>query len=77
MTILHDQNREQMRQPVTPIQNHNHSVRKEALTPAMCKEAGMSCCVQPTYTSHATHVFVVEWFNICTGILCQFVEGLS
>ncbi len=66
-----------MRQPSKPIQNHNLSVDKEAVTSVMCSEACMSCGVQPTYTSHATHVFVVEWFNLCTGIFCQFVEGLS
>ena len=37
----------------------------------------MSCRVQHTYTSHATHVPVVEWVNFCTGIFGQFVEGLS
>ena len=49
----------------------------KALTSAVCNEVWMSCHVQPTYTSHATHVLVVEWCNLGTGVLCQFVEGLS
>ncbi len=77
MTVLHDQDREEMRQLFIPTQKYNQRVHKEALTSAMCDEACMSCHVQPTYTSHATHVFVVEWCNLCTGIFCQFVEGLS
>ena len=77
MTILHNLDREEMKQPFTPTQSHNHRLQEEGPTVPTCNEVWMSCCIQPTYTSHATHVLVVEWFNVCTGIFCQFVEGLS